>query len=445
MRQFVEITAENLPLGDGIDLWCLFPAEQARDSPASAVREILSAVRVVEERLLRQAPRLTWARLECELPQGARIPHESTEEHPPVIRGRLVLGARGRPASTSPRDALALVFSVEVALHWAVSWAELRGSEVLVRASNLPTEPGRLVCLSESSSGQRLSPAAIANSTHLTCPIQSASGLVSFRLRDLATGVSSATFTLGLASRPVLLTIAPLELYLHADGDGQWPTLRVEGQALTPGCTCEIEGGGSLFTRFVSSSELECSVASPRSLSALASPDSDPLSWSLRVRCQNLGWVSQSVAVWPRHGPQLLAASRAEVTQQSYLDGARLLQLIGRRLTPGLTCVQRAAGAPGLEYEYPLTLEGAQQTRAECPVAHLLFESAPMDGLRVELFLRGEHVVPSVLTLTLFPRAVLSLGASPGHFYKETPGLSVELRSSLPVTPGPQLRLACNF
>jgi len=444
-RQFVAITVENLPRGGGLQYWCSYPASRAWYLPRRVSREATAPARIVEQRLVGRAPQLTRTTLECELPGDALVAQEAPEEQPPTIEGLVVVGARGEPAAMSVREPEALGFSVRLAERWTVTAVELRGAEVLVSASGLPGEPGRLACLSESSAGQRLSPATVLNATQLTCPIQAASGPVTFRLRDLAAGSDSRTFTLLPDARPALLGVAPEELFLPPRGTGELPELLARGEAFAPDCYCELDGEARLATRFLSSAELACALDSAPALSALGSPDGPAASWALAVRCPALGWVSQSVPVWPRHGPELVAASRSVVTEQAYLDGLRDLLLTGRRLTAGLTCVQRAASAPGVEHALPLRLEDAQSTRARCEVATALFESAPVGGLEVELLLRGDHAVPSALRLTFYPRAILAQESGPEFYYKETPGLELGLRSSLPLPGDLDPRLACHL
>jgi len=379
------------------------------------------------------------------VPESALIQASAGTGRQPAIHGLLVPGARGHAVALGPSHELQLAFALAVEQPWAVLRAELRGAHVFVSASNLPDDPARFVCVSESSAGQKLSQITFVNSTLVTCEIQAVSGLVTFELRDLTTGLSSRSFSLDASLKPTLVGVSPSEVFLADPGPSALPLLRVAGLSFAKDCTCELEGE-RLPTRFVSPAELECALTSSLALTALERSSTRPKSWSLAVRCASSGWLSQGLAVWPRRGPELLAASRQEVTEQAFLDGSKHLVLTGRDLTEGLHCVQRAKGAPGKEHAYPLILKGPQSALANCEVAFPLFETAPSDALVVELFLRGEHVVPSILELSYFPRPVLSLSReSPSYFFKETSGQLAVLSTSIPLPQESTRILACHF
>lgn len=109
-----------------------------------------------------------------------------------------------------PGDDEYLKFNASLHAYWSVESMELQGTEVFIRGLSFPVTPGRLVCLIEDSSlGQRISQPVELEDRSLRCPIQTFSSSAQVRLRDLASGATSKTYTLTHETDPTLVSVVP--------------------------------------------------------------------------------------------------------------------------------------------------------------------------------------------------------------------------------------------
>jgi len=118
-----------------------------------------------------------------------------------------------------------LDFEVSIEEGWNVENITVHGNNVHIHGWGFlrQANAGRLVCIIDGGAMQRLSRAEIVNDQFMECAMPFYSQQVLVRVRDLVTGLSSATITIDRQALPELSSVTPTQLDIPVVGELDLP------------------------------------------------------------------------------------------------------------------------------------------------------------------------------------------------------------------------------